>query len=97
MNREPRQDTNIIIDAPNTEKQEHINRNEQQTDCKKKQEMNSKNLKRTMYEKKITLPSIININWKTLKAETEKIYLLLTHISTKNITELNELIYAGAK
>ena len=34
---------------------------------------------------------------KTRLAETESINESLIHISTKNITELNELIYAGAK
>ena len=58
--------------------------------------MNLENLKRIMYKKKTTLPSLKNIDWRPVKAETEKINLL-THISTKNIKELNELIYAGAK
>ena len=55
------------------------------------------NLKRIMSEKNTRLPSIRNIDWKTVKAETEKISELITHISAKNTTELNELIYAGAK
>ena len=50
-----------------------------------------------MFEKKTTLPSQRNLNWKAIKLETEKIYELLTYISTNNITELNELIYAGEK
>ena len=41
-----------------------------------------------MSSEKTTLPSLRNIDWKTLKIETNKI---------NNITELNELIYAGAK
>ena len=32
----------------------------------------------------------------TIKAETNKVNQVLTYISTNNITELNELIYAGA-
>ena len=58
-----------------------------------KEEMNIENLKRVMFEKKIRLPSLRNQDWKTVKAETEKINEF-THISTNNITELNELINA---
>ena len=54
-------------------------------------------MKRTMSEKRTTLPSLRNQNRKTVKVETEKINELLTNISTKNITELNELIYAVVK
>ena len=38
-----------------------------------------------------------NIECRTIKMETEKINQVLTYIPTKNITEFNELIYAGAK
>ena len=48
-----------------------------------------------MNGKKTTLPSLRNIEWRTVKTETEN--KLNTYISTKNITELNELIYVGAK
>ena len=58
--------------------------------------MNIEVIKRIMSEKKITLPSLRNQNWKTVNIETEKINEL-THMSTNNITELNELIYARAK
>ena len=47
-----------------------------------------------MSEKKTRLASLRNQDWN--RAETEKINELLTHISM-NITELYELIYAGAK
>ena len=49
-----------------------------------------------MSEKKIRLQSLRNQDWKTVTAETEKIYELLSHISTNSIMELNELIYSGA-
>ena len=45
---------------------------------------------------KITLPSR-NIEWRIGKDETNKVNQVLTYISTNNITELKELIYAGAK
>ena len=35
--------------------------------------------------------------WRTLKTETNRINQTLPYISTNNITELNELIYAGVK
>ena len=57
--------------------------------------MNVETLKKMMSEKKNTLPSLKHQNWKTVKAETEKINELLVHISS-NITELNDRIYAGA-
>ena len=50
-----------------------------------------------MSSEKTTLPSIRNIEWKTLKIETNKINHVLSYIPTNNITELNELIYAGEK
>ena len=43
------------------------------------------------------LPSSRNIEWKTLKIETNKINHILPYIPPNNITKLNELIYAGAK
>ena len=45
----------------------------------------------------ITLPSLGNIDRKLVRAETNKVNHVLTYISTNNIIELNELIYAGAK
>ena len=47
--------------------------------------------------KKTTLPSLRNIEWRIVKAETNKVNQVLTYIPTNNITDLNELIYAGAK
>ena len=61
------------------------------------QQTNLENLKRIMNSEKTTLPSLRNIEWSTLKIETNKINQILPYISTNNITELNELIYAGAK
>ena len=50
-----------------------------------------------MNSEKTTLPSLRNIEWRTVKTETNKINQELPYISTNNITELNEQIYAGAK
>ena len=50
-----------------------------------------------MNGKKTTLLSLRNIEWRTVKTGIEKINQVLTYISTNNITELNELIYAEAK
>ena len=49
-----------------------------------------------MNSEKTILPSLRNIEWKTLKIETNKINHILPYIPTNNITELNELLYAGA-
>ena len=50
-----------------------------------------------MNGEKSTLPSLRNIEWRTVKTETSKINQVLPYLSTNDITELNELIYAGAK
>ena len=49
-----------------------------------------------MSSEKTILPSLRNIEWKTLKIETEKINHILPYILIY-LTELNELIYAGVK
>ena len=50
-----------------------------------------------MNREKTTLPSLRKIEWRTIKTETNKINQVLPYISTNVITELNELIYTGAK
>ena len=50
-----------------------------------------------MDSEKTTLPSLRNIEWKTLEIETNKINHILPYIPTNNINKLNGLIYAGAK
>ena len=46
---------------------------------------------------KTTLPSLRNIEWRTLKTETNRINQMLPYISTNSISELNDLIYAGTR
>ena len=48
-------------------------------------------------EQKTTLPSLRNIEWRTVKTEANKINQILLYISINHITELNEQIYARAK
>ena len=50
-----------------------------------------------MNSEKINLPLLRNIEWRTLKTDTNKINQILPYLSTNNITEINELIYAGTK
>ena len=50
-----------------------------------------------MNSEKIILPSLRNIELRTVKTETKRINQVLPCISTNNIIELNELIYARAK
>ena len=61
------------------------------------QKVKLENSRRIMNSEKTTLPSLRNVEWRTVKTETNKINQVLLCISTNNITELNELIYAGAK
>ena len=71
--------------------------NNQEETLSQEQKMNLENVKGIMSSEKTILPSLRNIEWKTLKTETNKINHILPYIPTNNITELNELIYAGAK
>ena len=71
--------------------------NNQEEILSQQQKANLENVKRIMNSEKTILPSLRNIEWKTLKTETNKINHILPYIPTNNITELNELIYAGAK
>ena len=51
-----------------------------------------------MNSEKLTLPSVRNTEWRTVMTEmNKKTKQVLTFISTNNITDLSELIYAGAK
>ena len=68
-----------------------------QNKLSQERKLNLEDLKRIMNSEKTTLPSLRNIEWRIVKAETNKVNQVLTYISTNNITELNELIYAGAK
>ncbi len=59
--------------------------------------MNLDIIKRITSEKKIILPSLKNQDCRMVKSQTKKVKDLLTNIPTDDITELNDLIYAGAK
>ena len=61
------------------------------------EKINLENIKRIMISEKTNLPSLIKIEWRTLRRETNKINQILHNISTNNITELNELLYTGMK
>ena len=50
-----------------------------------------------MSEKKTTLPSLRNQEWRTVKSKTEKVNDLLINIPTNDIMDLNDLIYAREK
>ena len=50
-----------------------------------------------MDNKKTTIPSLRNVEWRIVKTETNKIKQVVPYISTNSITELNEVIYAGNK
>ena len=71
--------------------------NNQEETLSQEQKLNLENVRRIMNSERTSLPSLRNIEWKTLKIETNKINHKLSYIPTNNITVLNELIYAGAK
>ena len=85
-----------------TKKNSHLRKmktppSNQEETLSQEQKINLENVKRIMCSEKTTLPSLRNIEWKTLKIETNRINHIQPYISINNITELNELIYAGAK
>ena len=59
--------------------------------------VNLESLNGIMNREKTTLPSLRNIELRTVKTEKNKINQVLPYISMNNITKLNELINAGAK
>ena len=77
---------------PNTTQQNNL-----ELTLTKEQKLIQRNVKRILNSEKTTLPSLRNIEWRIVKAEKNKVNQVLTYISTNNITELNELIYSGAK
>ena len=105
------QESNTISDTQSINKQKESNRNERPSSKNRnatqpnnpektltqEQKVSIENLKRIMNREKTTLPSLRNIEWRTVKTETEKINQILAYISTNNIIELNELISAGVK
>ena len=54
-------------------------------------------IRRIISEKKTISPFLRNQNKRIFRSETEKVNDLLINSPTNNITELNDLIYAGAK
>ena len=71
--------------------------NNQEETLSQEQKVNLEHIKRIMNSEKTIQPSLRNIEWKTLMIVTNKINHILPYIPTNNITELNELIYAGVK
>ena len=63
----------------------------------KREKTNIDAIRGIISEKKTTLPSLRNQDWRTVKSKTEKVNDLLTNIPTNDITELNDWKYAGAK
>ena len=86
----------ISVNENTTLSNDTLSYNQEET-LPQEQKVNLENLQKIMNSEKTSLPSLRNIEWKTLKIETNKINHILPYIPTNNITELNELIYAGAK
>ena len=77
----------IKIDTPPTHTHKQLRAN---TDARTRNEF--RKYKENYGWKKTTFPSVRNIEWRMVQAETGNINKVLIYISTKNITELNELI-----
>ena len=54
-------------------------------------------IEKIMTERKITLPSLRNKDWKKVAIETENVNKLLPKNPKSNIIEVNKLIYSGVK
>ena len=86
-----------------TEKQEHSNRIETQSNWNRNtthpnnREQTLNRRRRMMSEKKTKGLSLKNQEWKIVKSETKKNEQIINTYLNEHITELNELIYAGAK
>ena len=63
----------------------------------KEGKINVDTMKRIRFKKKTTLFSLRNLDWRTVKYKTEKVNNRLIDTLTNKITELNDLIYEGAK
>ena len=89
---EPPTSENSNPTQPNTTQQ-----NNQEQTLTQEQKLILRNLKSILNSEKTTSPSLRNIEWRIVNAETNKVNQVLTYISRNNITELNEVIYAGAE
>ena len=101
MNNE--QDNKTVPDTSTINKQKQPNRNELPTSkngnatqpndssetLSQEQKVNLENLKRIINSEKTTLPSLRNVEWRTVKTKTNKINPVLPNISTNNINKLN--------
>ena len=87
---EPPTSENVNTTQPN-----NAQPNNNKKTLSQEQKANQENLKRIMNSEKTT--SLRNIEWRTVKTEMNRMNQVLPYISTNNITELNELIYTGAK
>ena len=103
---------NTLPDTPNINKQKQPTQNKPTSENGNPTQLNTtqqnnrvrtqeqmlilKNVKRILNSEKTTLPSLRNIEWRIVKAETNKLNQVLTYIPTNSLTDLNELIYAGA-
>ena len=92
IRKEPPTSENENSTQPNTAQP-----NKTEQTLSQEQKLNLENLKRIMNSEKITLPSLRNVEWRIVRAETNKGNRVMVYISTNHITELKELTYAGAK
>ena len=84
-------------EPPNSENRNSTQPNNPEQTLTREQKVNLENLKRIMNGEKTTLLSQPNIEWRRVKTEMNEINQVLPYVSMNDITELNELIYAGEK
>ena len=97
IQKQPNRNVSPTSKNENTTQQNNTQLNNSEQTLSQKQKINLEIVKRIMNCEKTTLPLLRNIEWRTVKTEKNKINQVLPYISTNNITELYELIYAGAK
>ena len=74
----------------NTTQPNNAQSNNSEQTLSQEQKLNLENLKRIMNSEKTTLPSLRNMDWRTVKMDTNKINQVLIYISMNNVTEINE-------
>ena len=86
LRKEPPTSENENSTQPNTAQP-----NKPEQTLSQEQKLYLENLKRVMNSEKITLPSLRNIEWRIVRAQTNKVNQVLAYLS------INELTYAGSK
>ena len=93
----PKRNESPTLENGNTTQLNNAQSNNPEQTLTQEQKVNLEDLRRILNSKKTTLPSLRNIEWRTVKTDTNKINQVLPYISTNDITEFTKVIYAGTK